>query len=440
MIKLLILADDFTGALDTGVQFSQAGVVTLVSAGFDSLANLSLSGSSLSYGKPPDVLVLDLETRHLPSEQARKRVQRATELAVQQAIPHIYKKFDSALRGNIGGELEGLLTGATEEPLVFVPAYPENDRITISGSHFVGGLPVTKSIFANDPFTPVLYDYIPDIIAQQTKRKTNIVTKRDLPDLNIRSLKGQISVFDASGEHDMVNIASVIKNSGTPKLMAGCAGFAKYLPDMLDLSRTEIEVPIMDEGLLVVCGSINANTLEQVGYASRLSFTVVELTPEQKMIENFAETTQGNELITQLQLMYKKNRRLIIQAASDNKSVEETNQLARQMGRSPEESRKQVATNLGQITGSLLSRIDLGTLVVFGGDTLMSVLDSINQGEIYPIKEVQAGVAHSTFMLNGKPTNLITKSGGFGQKNCIMQIEAYAQQNSLKYRENLIAS
>ena len=31
MLKLLVIADDFTGALDTGVQFSRQGIQTLVS-------------------------------------------------------------------------------------------------------------------------------------------------------------------------------------------------------------------------------------------------------------------------------------------------------------------------------------------------------------------------------------------------------------------------
>ena len=31
MLKLLVIADDFTGALDTGVQFSKQGIQTLVS-------------------------------------------------------------------------------------------------------------------------------------------------------------------------------------------------------------------------------------------------------------------------------------------------------------------------------------------------------------------------------------------------------------------------
>ena len=53
---LLIIADDFTGALDTGVQFAARGIRTRVVVG----ANATL------IQQDTDVLVVDTETRHLP--------------------------------------------------------------------------------------------------------------------------------------------------------------------------------------------------------------------------------------------------------------------------------------------------------------------------------------------------------------------------------------
>ena len=60
MLLLLILADDFTGALDTGVQFAACGIPTRVVVGeqVDFAANDAA------------VLVVDTETRHLPAAEA----------------------------------------------------------------------------------------------------------------------------------------------------------------------------------------------------------------------------------------------------------------------------------------------------------------------------------------------------------------------------------
>ena len=63
-MRLVIIADDFTGALDTGVQFAQTGARTVV-----------LSQKTFPAERPDaDVLVLDAQTRHLPPEDAYRIV------------------------------------------------------------------------------------------------------------------------------------------------------------------------------------------------------------------------------------------------------------------------------------------------------------------------------------------------------------------------------
>ena len=84
MTQLLILADDFTGALDTGVQFATVGAVTRVITG----QSVSLS----EFAGTCEVLVVDAETRHLTAAKAADIVGGYTAQAVNLGIPHIYKK------------------------------------------------------------------------------------------------------------------------------------------------------------------------------------------------------------------------------------------------------------------------------------------------------------------------------------------------------------
>jgi uncharacterized protein YgbK (DUF1537 family) len=67
MIKLVVIADDFTGALDTAVQFAKRGIKTLVTA--DATVDLA------SFDEEIEVLTIDIESRHLNSEAAYARVQ-----------------------------------------------------------------------------------------------------------------------------------------------------------------------------------------------------------------------------------------------------------------------------------------------------------------------------------------------------------------------------
>ena len=101
MIHLFVIADDFTGALDTGVQFASYGAATKVVVGTGLQA--------LEADAQTQVLVVDAETRHLPAAQAYDTVYRLVRWAKEKKIGCIYKKTDSALRGNIGAELSAAL-------------------------------------------------------------------------------------------------------------------------------------------------------------------------------------------------------------------------------------------------------------------------------------------------------------------------------------------
>ena len=141
MTQLLILADDFTGALDTGVQFATVGAVTRVITG----QSVSLS----EFAGTCEVLVVDAETRHLTAAKAADIVGGYTAQAAALGIPHIYKKTDSALRGNVGAELAAVLENAGERSLPFLPAFPQMGRNTIKGIHYIQGVPVADSVFGN---------------------------------------------------------------------------------------------------------------------------------------------------------------------------------------------------------------------------------------------------------------------------------------------------
>ena len=65
LFSCLIVADDFTGSCDTGLQFVQEGLRARV-----------LIGSSLEAAADTDVLVWDTETRNSTAAAARQRTDR----------------------------------------------------------------------------------------------------------------------------------------------------------------------------------------------------------------------------------------------------------------------------------------------------------------------------------------------------------------------------
>lgn len=118
MIHLFVIADDFTGALDTGVQFASYGAATKVVVGTGLQA--------LEADAQTQVLVVDAETRHLPAAQAYDTVYRLVRWAKEKKIGCIYKKTDSALRGNIGAELSAALAAGWRRQAPFRARLPES--------------------------------------------------------------------------------------------------------------------------------------------------------------------------------------------------------------------------------------------------------------------------------------------------------------------------
>ena len=226
MVKLLILADDFTGALDSGVKLAAHGSRTKVIT--DSHTDLGVAT------KDSEVLVVDTETRHLTADQAGAIVARLVRQALDLHIPYIYKKTDSALRGNIGAELSAVMNTANQ-PVAFFPSLPQMQRCTVGGVHYIQGTPVAQSVFGSDPFEPVTRSNVCELIGLQT----------DAPAISLEplgeksSLPGQqaIWVFDGQTTGELLETGKRLKENGQLRMMAGCAGFAEVLPDCWALHR-----------------------------------------------------------------------------------------------------------------------------------------------------------------------------------------------------------
>ena len=168
MVTLLIVADDFTGALDTGVKFAEYGAQVQVITDY----HYDFSNRQ----EEAEVLVVDAETRHLSSEQAYERVYRIVSGAMKAEIPYIIKKTDSALRGNIGSELTAALEASGSGVLHFLPALPQMGRTTSDGRHYIEGIPVEESVFGRDPYDPVPCSDITELIGLQSEIEVRVIS------------------------------------------------------------------------------------------------------------------------------------------------------------------------------------------------------------------------------------------------------------------------
>ncbi|BDF69249.1 membrane protein [Oscillospiraceae bacterium] len=407
MVTLLIIADDFTGALDTGVQFASSGAVTRV------VTEARYDFSSAEAGV--QVLVVDAETRHLTPEGAYGAVRGIVENAVRAGIPYIYKKTDSALRGNIGSELQAVLDGSGRGRIHFIPALPGMGRVTVDGVHYVDGVPVAEGVFGRDPFEPVKSSGVAEIIAEQTGTPVHLhkgyTRKRYQPGIH---------VHDAATGREVEEIAEWLKAGGELGLTAGCAGFAAALPGLLELEGRRPKKYPLSPALLVVCGSVNPITQAQLDDAEKHGFARVRLTPAQKLDPAWLYSEECQRAVTAWINQLSAKRRWILDA--NDLGAGETLAYAGELGLTREELRVRISTTLGGLLKRLLDQGAEGTLLLTGGDTLLAFMRQIGVGELIPAWEAAPGVVLSRLSYQGKAYDVITKSGGFGERSLLTEL------------------
>lgn len=412
-MKLVVIADDFTGALDTGIQFAEKGLKTKV------IVDRNYDFSSTE--KELQVLVINAETRHLHPERAYEVVYKITKSAKESGIEIIYKKTDSALRGCIGSELTAVLDATGVQELEFIPAFPKANRTTVKGVHYLVGVPIHESVFGLDPFEPVRNSFIPDIIKEQSNVGVSLITMGELAEIPSRGNEKQIVVFDAQTDEDLKEIACHLKSCGKLKVLAGCAGFAAFLPEFLEFEKTEIESPKRTDGLFVVCGSLNPITKKQVNYAEKNGFNRITITLEQRVNENYLKEEEGKSFLKVLEQHCKSNQALILDTFDDD-GFKQTESYAKQKGISVEAIRTRIASRLGELTKEWLSFNLDHTVVLTGGDTLLGFMNQINCQEIIPICEISQGVVLSSIQIKDRELQVISKSGGFGEESVLVDI------------------
>jgi uncharacterized protein YgbK (DUF1537 family) len=134
--RLLIIADDLSGAADSAIAFATPGRRTVVTLDAGSAVQ---AGGDAPGASRVDVMAIDTDTRRLSPESAAQQTADAF-LQVAGAGLRFYKKIDSTLRGNWAAEVAALqpLAGLA----IVAPAFPATGRTLREGRVMVHDVPL----------------------------------------------------------------------------------------------------------------------------------------------------------------------------------------------------------------------------------------------------------------------------------------------------------
>ena len=406
MVELLIITDDFTGALDTGIQFSAHGVSTRVITSTD--------GWAAARRERPSVLVIDAETRHLPAEQAYQVVYRITARACEAGVAHIYKKTDSALRGNVGAELKAVMDAAKASRIVFAPAFPKMNRVVRDGILYIDDKPVSESVFGRDSFEPVGSSEVAELLRRSADMPVIPIPRgAPVPD------RDGIWLFDAESEEDL---RSVARRAGAANLRvsAGCAGFAAVFSESFSTRGAPHRVPELPSSLLVACGSRNPISIRQLDVAEASGFPRICLSPAQKLDDEWLLSADGQRRIDDWIRLVNENG--IVMLDANDTIPGKTDEYAGKLGMSSGETRGRVSEILGKIIRRMLDGGMNAAILCTGGDTALALMRSVGADSFVPLCELVPGTVLTSFEYRSSTCCFIVKSGGFGEPGLLCEL------------------
>ncbi len=408
-MRMLIVADDLTGAGDSGVQMVKRGYPASVIFQPDTIHLHSLKS-----------LILDTNSRELNADEAFVKVKEMVRPFVQSdsvQFDIVFKKIDSVLRGNVGAEIKAVREVFEPDLVLIAPAFPAKQRVIKNGIYFVDHQLLHQTEMFNDVRSTKIHSNVPQIISEQLQEPVDRLTY-DLLEQGINAVIGKLRsvktvICDTRNIEDLHVIVQASLLSKLKILWVGSAGLASGIVNTLPFgSEIHAGHPPMKR-ILTVIGSLNSVSRAQLNYLRKLpdEFELIEIPIGHGHVQT------NYELIDQLcTLSHRANHlnKAVVLYSSDRMNEQDHGKI----------NTTEIARFIGEITSNVILKLGFEGLVLTGGETARQILNSLNVTGIEILNEIETGVPFG--ITNGeRQLNLIMKSGSFGDPGLLFKCISY---------------
>lgn len=334
---LFITADDRTGSLEIG------GII-------------AAEESPVPVGPAADdrrCSVVDLVSRHIEPERAFLRVLEAH----QRSATYRSHKMDAGLRGNWPYEIHALVELGYR--VAVVPSFPDAGRRCKDGIVYIQDVPVLDSPFGTDPLT-----------APCSSKPIEVLEEANC-------VFNEVVIWDANDNAELHRATR--RSLDENRVVVGPSGaVGSYAAHVLGEAKpASIQ---LSQPMLIVCGSLNATSRNQLDRLDCIRLQLGESIPEYDDVRIIATPMPEGDI---------------------------TNAMAEAMA-------QQIAKTLHD------TQVDIATLVIVGGDTVAAC---VGDQTLQVIGTVEAGIPVSTY----QGGLLVTKGGGIGTAESLRKIVQRAQ-------------
>ena len=389
MNRTAIIADDLTGASDTGIKLVQRGYHVNVAFNIDNAKEMM---------NHSHVLAINTSSRETQAAIAYQKVFELTKALAEAGFQHLFKKVDSVFRGHEGTEIEAMMEALQINCCLLVPAIPKNGRIIKSGCLQVGGdESVSKDV-------KVLLESsgsmrVENIRLEEIRKKDFSLVKRITSQRNDDKV---VYLFDTDTYEDLQLISEHVSQVEESYILAGASGIATFLPDIWQTAPTKNHHPKH----LVVAGSYHDVTAGQVRHLLNSRRCELIIIDTKKGFEDQKQRSAEIEAVTE-KLRHRQCEETILVAVDS--LIDETNSEI------DEKKSMQIAAHLSKMVQKIVDSNQFKSLTVCGGETAHSVMKQLNAKGMALTDEIISGIPVGN-VIGGMADGmiLVTKSGGFG--------------------------
>lgn len=316
--------------------------------------------SAVEFAATSAAVVVDLRSRHLAPARAIERLGAVGD--PPRGWRHVHK-IDSTLRGNWAVEVAALAVRGHE--VVVIPAYPAAGRTCVDGVVLVAGVPVADTEFGRDPLHPVTHSRPAD--ALDLVRVSAAAPFRS-PGHDADGWRARVRVVDAGTDEDVaVAVDEALRERRGGTVIAGPAAVVGAVARWMSAAES-VRPPSLPAGpVLVVRGSRHEASRAQVA-ALRGAARVTCIEPHDDVLADAEAVAVA-----------------LAVRAHDH----------------------------------LHANPDAAVVVLLGGDTAGAFL---GDRAVHVLGSVGVGMALGDVDLDGRRLTVVTKPGGFGGTNALVDL------------------
>jgi uncharacterized protein YgbK (DUF1537 family) len=341
------------------------------------------------------VVSIHSASRHLPAADAARRIRDIVARLCTPAGEICIKKIDSTLRGNVATETLAAMHALGRANAIIAPAFPAQGRTVAGGMVHVDGVPLPRTGFARDALSPPPLVPLEQVFRAAAHQAQVEGVGPDGPFELARPGEGlRVFVVDSATDADLVRTVQALNGRLGHCLLVGSAGIATAVAGACLPQADRPERPRAVGRVLVTVGSRAEQSARQVDALAGRPGVQLFSAPNGEVDGEGLLRSSATTLI------------VLATAGAGGKSGDA----------------HEVARKLAGSAVSVLRTRPIDALVATGGDTAVAILEALGRRALQVVGDLLPGIPYCRVDLDGRRLWLVTKAGGFGDPETLVEI------------------